>query len=108
MQTLHFSTTIRAPREKVWETMLGDQSYRQWTSVFAPGSYYEGDWNRGSKILFLAPGEGGKVGGMVSRIAESRPPEHISPSTSASSRMAARTRRATPSRAGRGPGRATP
>ncbi|HVR28715.1 MAG TPA: SRPBCC domain-containing protein [Thermoanaerobaculia bacterium] len=78
MRRLHFSITVEAPREKVWETMLGDTTYRQWTSAFAPGSYYEGDWGRGSKILFLAPGEDGKLGGMVTRIAESRPPEYVS------------------------------
>lgn len=78
MQRKQFTTTIAAPREKVWDTMLGDATYRDWTSAFAPGSYYEGDWTAGSKILFLAPGESGAPSGMVSRIAESRRPEAVS------------------------------
>jgi hypothetical protein len=78
MQRKQFTTTIAASREKVWDTMLGDETYRDWTSAFAPGSYYEGDWNAGSKILFLAPGENGAPSGMVSRIAESRRPETVS------------------------------
>jgi uncharacterized protein YndB with AHSA1/START domain len=79
MQKIHFSTTINAPRKKVWDTMLQDATFRAWTSVFNPsGSWYEGDWNRGSKIRFLGPGEDGKLGGMVSQIKENRPYEYIS------------------------------
>ncbi len=79
MQKIHFSITINAPKEKVWETMLGDATYREWTKVFHPGSYYEGTWEEGSKILFLGPdvGENG-VSGMVSRIKENRKYEFIS------------------------------
>ena len=77
MIRLHFSIVIDAPREKVWETMLGDATYRLWTTAFSPGSYYVGDWSEGSKILFLGPGEKGEMG-MVSRIAESRRPERVS------------------------------
>lgn len=59
METLKFHSTINAPKEKVWETLWNDNTYRQWTSVFSEGSYAESDWNEGSKILFLSPkGEG--------------------------------------------------
>lgn len=30
MTKLTFSVTILAPREKVWTTMLAEESYRQW------------------------------------------------------------------------------
>ncbi|MHB1121060.1 MAG: SRPBCC family protein [Bellilinea sp.] len=79
MQKLHFSILINAPKEKVWHAMLDDKSYREWTVAFNPGSYYKGDWNKGSKILFLGSNpETGKEGGMVSRIAEHKPYEFIS------------------------------
>lgn len=78
MEKLHFSIKINAPKEKVWNTMLGEESYKKWTDVFMAGSYYEGDWNEGSKIFFLAPDESGKVGGMVSRIKENRQYEYVS------------------------------
>lgn len=77
MQKLHFSIVINAPAAKVWSTMLDDKTYRIWTEEFSPGSYYKGDWNKGSKILFLGPGENGDSG-MVSRIKENRKHEHIS------------------------------
>jgi uncharacterized protein YndB with AHSA1/START domain len=79
MQKLHFSILIKAPKEKVWHAMFDDKSYREWTTAFNPGSYYKGDWGKGSKILFLGPDpKTGKEGGMVSRIAENRSYEYIS------------------------------
>jgi hypothetical protein len=79
MEKLHFSIVINASREKVWHAMLDDEPYREWTTVFNQGSYYEGSWERGSKILFLGPDpRTGKIGGMVSRIADSRPYEFVS------------------------------
>lgn len=80
MQKLRYTTTIDAPREKVWETMLGETTYREWTSAFNPGgSYFEGRWESGSEIRFLGPDpESGEVGGMFSRIQESRPYEYVS------------------------------
>ncbi|MFA7245209.1 MAG: SRPBCC domain-containing protein [Candidatus Magasanikbacteria bacterium] len=80
MKKLYFSIFISASREKVWETMLSDSSYREWTKSFNPGgSYYKGDWSQGSKILFLGPNpDGSGEGGMVSRIKENRLYEYIS------------------------------
>ena len=37
MTRLTFSTTINAPKELVWRTMLEDETYRKWTSAFAEG-----------------------------------------------------------------------
>jgi hypothetical protein len=79
MDKMHFSIVINAPKEKVWNTMLNDDTYRVWTEAFAPGSHYVGDWNKGSKILFLGPDKKtGKMSGMVSRIKENRRHEFIS------------------------------
>ncbi len=75
METIHFSAQIGASREKVWDTMLGKETYGQWAKAFGPGSQYKGDWEEGSEIQFL--GEDGATG-MASRIKESRKPEFIS------------------------------
>jgi uncharacterized protein YndB with AHSA1/START domain len=77
MEKLKFNININAPKEKVWKTMLEDKTYRKWTEAFAPGSYYKGSWDKGSKILFLAPGEKGEMG-MVSRIKENKPYRFVS------------------------------
>lgn len=80
MKKLHFAVDINATKQKVWDTMLGEETYSDWTEAFMPGSSssYVGDWNEGSKILFVAPSESGEMEGMVSRIKENRPYNYIS------------------------------
>lgn len=78
MQKINFKIEINAPKEKVWNTMLEDKTYRDWTEAFSPGSHYVGGWDKGSKILFLGPNEQGVMGGMVSRIKDNRKHEFIS------------------------------
>ena len=78
MKRLQFSIDINAPKEKVWNTMLNQDTYRVWADVFMPGSHYLGNWNTGSKILFVAPDTSGNVAGMVSRIKENRQYAYVS------------------------------
>ena len=73
MKTLHFQQLIRAPRQQVWQRMLDDAGYRDWTSAFCPGSYYEGIWQQGASMKFLSP----DGFGMHAVIAEWRPPEYL-------------------------------
>lgn len=77
MQHLHFSTVINASKQKVWETMLDDATYREWTSAFSPGGYYEGKWETGSDISFLGPDKDGPSG-MVGKVKEVRPYDFVS------------------------------
>ena len=75
MQKLQFEKAINAPALKVYETMLGlkDKStYEYWTATFNPTSTYEGNWTKGSKILFVGVDENGKKGGMVSEVTENQ------------------------------------
>jgi len=70
METIKFSIVINANKQKVWDTMLADKTYREWTTAFHEGSYYEGSWDKGSEIRFLGPDKDGKMQGMFSRIKE--------------------------------------
>ncbi len=65
---------IDASPAKVWETLWGDETYREWTAAFSPGSTVETDWKEGSKVLFLD----GKGNGMVSKIAKKKANEFMS------------------------------
>ncbi len=78
MQKLHYSIRIKAPKEKVWGTLIGDTTYPEWTSPFMADSSFKGSWEQGSKIRFVAPDKNGKMGGMLSTVAENRPYEFIS------------------------------
>ena len=73
-KTLNFEVEIAAPVEAVWETMLDQEAYRQWTAPFSAGSYFEGSWAEGERMRFLGPGENG----MVAEIAVNRPHEVLS------------------------------
>jgi uncharacterized protein YndB with AHSA1/START domain len=75
MNRLHFSIDIAAPREKVWEVLWEDASYRDWTSAFSEGSYAVSDWNEGSTIQFL---DSSSRYGMSAVIERKRPGEFIS------------------------------
>jgi len=71
---IQFTIDIAAPVPVVFSTMLDPQCYRDWTTAFAEGSYYEGSWQQGQKIRFMAP----SGDGMVSEIAEHRVNEFTS------------------------------
>ncbi|MEO5947715.1 MAG: SRPBCC domain-containing protein [Chitinophagaceae bacterium] len=75
---LHFETTINAPVEKVYATMIDEKSYNEWTAAFNPTSNYKGSWNKNAKILFIGTDKDGLAGGMVSRIKENMPNKFIS------------------------------
>lgn len=75
MQKIHFSATINAPREKVWEVLWDLDTYKTWTKAFAEGSTVKTDnWKEGSKLLF----HDGTGSGMVSEVAVNRPNEYMS------------------------------
>lgn len=78
MRTLQLDTIIEASRERVWEAITNETSFRRWTAVFAEGSHFEGGWNQGDTIWFLAPDDQQIPRGMRSEIRVSRYPEHIS------------------------------
>lgn len=65
---------IKAPREKVWDTLFGVETYPQWTKAFNEDSRVETDWKKGSRALFID----GNGDGMVSRIAENIPNQFMS------------------------------
>ncbi len=75
MEKIKFSTTINAPKEKVWEILWNLDAYRKWTTAFAEGSDAKTDnWKEGSKVLFVDP----SGDGMVSMVAVNKPNEYMS------------------------------
>lgn len=77
MGMLTYTIDIKASKEKVWKIMFDEKTYREWTAVFHEGSYFEGSWDEGSNIRFLAMDEG-KLNGMFSRVIKNTPYEHLS------------------------------
>ncbi len=81
MERIQFKSFINAPREKVWNIMLDDATYREWTKVFnpdGPASFFEGDWSLGSAMKFIGSGENGSLSGMYSVVKENKPYDFLS------------------------------
>lgn len=78
MEKVTYSTVINAPRQKVWDTMLGKETYEQWTAAFQEGSTYTGNWEEGTEMIFTGPTDDENHGGMYAVIAEYRPQEFVS------------------------------
>ena len=75
MEKQEFRITIDAPKEKVWQTLWGKDTYPEWTSAFAQGSNVQTDgWKKGTKVVF---GDG-KGNGMVSEVADNIPNQFMS------------------------------
>lgn len=74
VKRIQFTATINAPVSIVWRHITSLESYKRWTSAFAEGSHFEGSWEQGEKIRFLAP----SGDGMLAEIAENRRHSFIS------------------------------
>lgn len=75
MKKLRFSIDINAPKEKVWKVLWEGETFTDWTSVFAEGSYAVSDWKEGSPIQFIDPASND---GMSSIIEKSVPNQFMS------------------------------
>ena len=75
MKTLQFTKEIKAPAQKVWNTLWDETTYSQWTNAFNPngGSMVQSDWQVGGRTLFLD----GKGNGMISTIRTKNEPYDI-------------------------------
>ncbi len=74
LKRLQWSIDIVAPASKVYEMLVGPESYTQWTSAFGDGLYFDGSWQNGQRMRFLTP----SGHGVVSEIAENRPNAFLS------------------------------
>ncbi|HVI46396.1 MAG TPA: SRPBCC domain-containing protein [Chitinophaga sp.] len=75
MEKIHFNIAIKAPREKVWDVLWNEDTYKVWASAFSEDSGVRTDnWKKGSKVLFVDNSNSG----MVSLIEEKIPNEFMS------------------------------
>lgn len=66
-RTIRKTITINAPKEQVWEAMMQDKYYQEWTAPFSEGSKVETDWELGSKAVFTDKSGSGIVGRVVEK-----------------------------------------
>lgn len=61
MEKLKYEIKVHADPERVWETLISEESFATWSEPFSPDSQFSGEWGEGSKIRFTAHGKGGTV-----------------------------------------------
>lgn len=55
----YFSRVINAPKKKVWDIMLNEETYKVWSGAAWPESFYEGVWKEGELLGFFNPERSG-------------------------------------------------
>ena len=54
MKEMQFRVEIRAPKEKVWDTLWQDETFRQWAGIIDPGTHMVGDLKEGNEVQFIS------------------------------------------------------
>ena len=52
MQKQQFSIEIKAPRERVWDTLWEDKTFRDWANSIDEGMYLVGELKEGNEVQF--------------------------------------------------------
>jgi uncharacterized protein YndB with AHSA1/START domain len=67
MKEMQFSVEINAPKEKVWDTLWQDETFRQWAGIIDPGTYMVGELKEGNEVQFIS-GNGYGVTSLVEKV----------------------------------------
>lgn len=68
MKELQFSIEIHATKERVWDTLWQDETFREWASIIDPGTYMVGDLKKGNEIQFISAENGYGVTSLVEKL----------------------------------------
>ncbi len=68
MNKMQFSIEIQATKERVWETLWQDETFRQWAGIIDPGTYMKGDLKEGNEIQFISSENGYGVTSLVEKV----------------------------------------
>lgn len=68
MKKLQFTIKIHASKEKVWNTLWQDVTFRQWATIIDPGTYMKGDLKEGSEVQFISSENGYGVTSLVEKL----------------------------------------
>ena len=69
MQKQQFSINIKAPRERVWNTLWEDKTFRDWANNIDEGMYMEGEIKEGNEVQFISP-TGYGVTSLIEKLAQ--------------------------------------
>ncbi len=68
MKEMQLFTEIIAAKEKVWDTLWEDATFRQWAGIIDPGTYMKGELKEGSEVEFISAENGYGVTSLVEKV----------------------------------------
>jgi uncharacterized protein YndB with AHSA1/START domain len=68
MQKQEFSIEIQTPREKVWNTLWEDKTFRDWANIIDEGMYMVGELKEGNEVQFISSVSGYGVTSLVEKL----------------------------------------
>lgn len=68
MKELQFRVEIHAPKERVWDTLWQDETFRQWAGIIDPGTYMVGNLKQGNEVQFISAENGYGVTSLVEKL----------------------------------------
>jgi uncharacterized protein YndB with AHSA1/START domain len=68
MKEMQFSVEINASKQKVWDTLWQDETFRQWAGIIDPGTYMTGEMKEGSELEFISSENGYGVTSLFEKI----------------------------------------
>jgi uncharacterized protein YndB with AHSA1/START domain len=68
MKEMQFSIEINATKEKVWDTLWQDETFREWASIIDPETYMVGDLKEGNEVQFISSASGYGVTSLVEKL----------------------------------------
>ena len=70
MQKQQFSIEIKAPRERVWNTLWDGKTFRDWANIIDEGTYMVGELKEGNEVQFISSVSGFGVTSLVEKLAQ--------------------------------------
>jgi uncharacterized protein YndB with AHSA1/START domain len=68
MAVQKFSIEIHAPRERVWQVLWNDTTFRDWANNIDEGTYLEGELKEGNEVQFMSASSGYGVTSVVEKL----------------------------------------
>lgn len=68
MQTQEFSIQIHSTKERVWEVLWNDVTFRNWSGLIDEGTYMKGELKEGEEVEFISAVSGYGVTSFVEKL----------------------------------------
>lgn len=68
MKEMRFQVEIRATKERVWDTLWQDETFREWAGIIDPGTYMKGELQEGSEVEYISAENGYGVTSLVEKL----------------------------------------